>query len=173
MRKNNILICFQICLFVICFILGCFYFSPKSDRINVQFISMLTKLQSSNFLGNVCWLFSHNFSIMLIIYLMSYLTFGVIGTLWCSANSFMIGALMKIYVTMIHNNFVDRIMGCSFMAIEFACSVAITSFSTYFRIEDHKQKKIDKVNSVIVIDSVAVLLLISAIIESMIIHMYS
>lgn len=170
MRKNNILISFQIALFVTCFILGCFYFSPKSDRINVQFISMLTKLQSTNFFGNVCWLFSHNFSIMFIIYLISYLTFGVIGTLWCAVNSFMIGALLKIYVTMIHNNVVDLIIGCSFMAIEFACSVAIAYFSTYFRIEDHKSKKIDKVKSIIVIDTVAVLLLISAILEAVVIH---
>ena len=98
----------QILIIIVFFIIG-FNFKPDGNTISSTVLSMLTKVQTTDSLQNFIWLFTHNLMINFVIFWISYFSFGVIGTLWCISNTFMIGLLTKLYLTIIDKVWLELI----------------------------------------------------------------
>lgn len=80
----------QVVLQIIFLIWG-FNFKSDSSEVSSTILGMVSKVQSTNDIQNFVWLFTHNLTIMFIVFWVSYLSFGIIGTLWSINNAFMIG----------------------------------------------------------------------------------
>ncbi len=127
----------QLILQIVFLIFG-FNFKSDANAVSSSILGMITKVQCTNNLQNFAWAFTHNLTMMFIIFWLSYFSFGIIGTLWCINNSFMIGALAKVYFLVIDNNVWLSIL---FMALELIAAILVTLSSTYFRLEKHNFKK--------------------------------
>ena len=132
----NFLSVSQVVLQIIFLICG-FNFKSDSNEVSSTILGMVSKVQSTTDLQNFVWLFTHNLTIMFVIFWVSYFSFGVIGTLWCINNAFMIGALAKIYLIAIDNVW----LSISFMSLEFITASVVMVSSTIFRVEKFKLKK--------------------------------
>lgn len=131
----------QLILQVVFFIWG-MYFKSDSQNISASTLGMLTKIQTTSNFQNFFWCFTNNFSVLFIVFWLSYWTFGIIGTLWCANSSFVLGAMVKF-------SFVIRswISPC-FMLLELIASMFIVIASTYFRIEKFKFKNFCEENQI-------------------------
>lgn len=175
--KTKIVGMAQILIIITFFIIG-FTFKSDNNAVSSTMLGMLTKVQSTNNLQNFAWLFTHNLTLMFVVFWISYFSFGSIGTLWCINNSFMIGALAKIYLTIFDNAWLSIL----FMALELVAGIIVMTSSTYFRLEKRKLKKAfeKKSNEYIeqkkkqdkkilyVFALIATLLLIAAILETLV-----
>ena len=132
----NYLSAAQVVLQIILLIWG-FNFKSDSNEVSSTILGMVSKVQSTNDIQNFVWLFTHNLTIMFIVFWVSYLSFGIIGTLWCINNAFMLGALAKVYLIFIDNSW----LAILFMSLEFIAAAVVMVSSTYFRIEKYKLKK--------------------------------
>lgn len=180
-KKVYYFIVFQLFLNTLFLIWG-FYFKSDNNTISSSILGIVTKVQCTNDFQNFIWLFSHNLTIMFLSFWLSYFTFGVIGTIWSINNAFMLGALTKIYRSILNNGW----LSITFMAIEFVATLIITFSSTYFRSEKTYLKKFNnesiysrdymikkkayEKNILRIFMIVAILLLISAILETLVLH---
>lgn len=131
----------QVVLQIMFLILG-FNFKSDSSEISSTILGMVSKVQTTNDIQNFIWLFTHNLTIMFVVFWVSYLSFGVIGTLWSINNAFMIGALAKVYLTFVNNVWLTLL----FMSLEFIAAAVVMVSSTNYRIEKSKLKKAYKKN---------------------------
>lgn len=132
----NYLSAAQVVLQIIFLIWG-FNFKSDSNEVSSTILGMVSKVQSTNDIQNFVWLFTHNLTIMFVVFWVSYLSFGIIGTLWSINNAFMIGALAKVYLI-----FVDNVwLALLFMSLEFIAATLVMVSSTNSRIEKSKLKK--------------------------------
>lgn len=120
----------------IMFLIWGFNFKSDSSEISSTILGMISKVQSTNDIQNFVWLFTHNLTIMFIVFWVSYLSFGIIGTLWSINNAFMLGALAKVYLMFIDNAWLALL----FMSLEFIAATLVMVSSTKFRIEKSKLK---------------------------------
>lgn len=166
----------------IIFLFWGFNFKSDSNVISSTVLGMVSKVQTTTDLENFVWLFTHNFVIMFLIFWVSYVSFGVIGTFWCINNTFMLGVLTKLYLTIINNAWLTLL----FMSLELIATTLVMISSTTFRIEKHKLKKTFKCkltgfdekyikekqkiekNILFVFGVIAVILLVAAIIETVV-----
>lgn len=173
LNKTHLINLVQILIIIVFFIIG-FNFKPDGNTISSTVLSMLTKVQTTDSLQNFIWLFTHNLMINFVIFWISYFSFGVIGTLWCISNTFMLGLLTKLYLTIIDNVWLALL----FMSLEFIAATLVMVSSTSFRIEKfklsrsdenytNKKKKLER-NILYVFGMVAIILLIAAIIETIV-----
>lgn len=135
-NKINFINLGQLLVIIICFIIG-FNFKSEATTLPSTILGMMTKIQTTNFLQNFIWLFTHNLTLMFVIFWISYFSFGVIGTLWCISNTFMLGTLAKVYLLIIDNAWLSLL----FMTLELIASVLAMISSTKFRYERFKAKK--------------------------------
>ncbi len=171
----------QLVLQVVCLIWG-FNFKSDSSVVSSSILGMITKVQCTNNLQNFVWAFTHNLAMMFIIFWLSYFTFGIIGTFWCINNSFMIGALAKAYFGIMSSSAWLSIL---FMVLELIAAILVTLSSTYFKLERHNfkkafrnkidfdeiyriEKKKHEKSILYVFAAVAIVLLIAAIIETIV-----
>lgn len=138
-KNKNVysLLLVQLILQIISLILG-FNFKSNSNSISSIMLGMITKVQGTNSFQNFIWAFTQNLTIMFLVFWVSYFSFGIIGTLWCINNSFMLGSLAKVYFDIIHS---DVWLSILFMALELIAAIAVTFSSTYFRFEKYNFKK--------------------------------
>lgn len=170
----------QLLIIIVFFIIG-INFKAEGSTISSTILSMLTKVQTSTPLQNFIWLLTHNLTVMFLVFWLSYFSFGVIGTLWCISDSFMIGMLAKSYVAIINNSWLSIL----FMVLELIAAILVTLSSTYFKLERHNfkkafrnkidfdeiykiEKKKHEKNILYVFAAVAIVLLIAAIIETIV-----
>lgn len=181
LNKTHLINLVQILIIIVFFIIG-FNFKPDGNTISSTVLSMLTKVQTTDSLQNFIWLFTHNLMINFVIFWISYFSFGVIGTLWCISNTFMLGLLTKLYLTIIDNVWLALL----FMSLEFIAAIITMVSSTSFRIEKFKLKKTFKYslsgfdenytskkkklerNILYVFGMVAVILFVAAILETVV-----
>ena len=171
----------QLILQVVCLIWG-FNFKSDSNVVSSSILGMITKVQCTNNLQNFIWAFTHNLAMMFIIFWLSYFTFGIIGTFWCVNNSFMIGGLAKAYFGIMSSSAWLSIL---FMVLELIAAMLVTLSSTYFKLERHNFKKafrnkidFDEIYKIekkkheksilYVFAAVAIVLLIAAILETIV-----
>lgn len=171
----------QVVLQIIFLIWG-FHFKSDSSEVSSTILGMVSKVQSTNDIQNFVWLFTHNLTIMFVVFWVSYFSFGIIGTLWTINNAFMIGALAKVYLIFVD----DAWLALLFMSLEFIAATLVMVSSTSFRIEKSKLKKAFKYslsgfdenyisrkkklerNILYVFGMVAVILFVAAILETIV-----
>ncbi len=139
-EKIKIIFSLQI-LLQIAFLICGITFKPNSNVINTNFLSMLTKVQAFSNLQNFIWCFSNNLIVMFIIFWINYWTFGVVGTIWSINSSLLLGSIIE--YSLIINSWIS----VSFVLLEFIVSIITIVSSTYFRFERFKSKRILKINS--------------------------
>ncbi len=167
------------------FLIWGFNFKTDNQIISSTILGMIAKVQCTNWLQNLIWLFTHNLTIMFLIFWVSYFSFGVIGTLWCINNAFMIGQLSKVYLGVID----DAWVAILFMLLEFVAAIITMVSSTYFRLKKFNLKKAanDKIysaenyekykkkhekNILFVYAIIAIILLIAAVLESVVLSSF-
>ena len=123
----------QIIIQIACFIWG-IYFVSNSDIMPTNFLEMLTKIQTTNNWQNFIWCLTNNLSVLFIVFWLSYWTFGVAGTLWCANSAFMLGAMIKLSVT------INSWISVSFMLLELTASIIVMVSSTYFMFDKNSKK---------------------------------
>ena len=168
----------QIILFISFFLWG-FNFKSESNVISTNILGMLTKVQTTNTMQNFLWCFSHNLTIMFIVFWISYWTFGVVGTIWCVNNAFMLGGLIKLSLTSVNNPW----LSVTFMILELLAAIILALTSTYFVLFKNRKKnyiyeneyEIEKKNRqknvLITLGIIAIILLIAAIIETIVLSL--
>lgn len=177
LHKTNIVNLAQILVIAIFFIIG-FNFKSEAAALPSTALEMLTKVQSTDDFQNFIWLFTHNITLMFVVFWISYFSFGAVGTVWCIGNAFMAGVLANLYLTIIKNPWLSIL----FIALELAAEIIITISSTYFRIEKFKfkkaykdnlseyeiRKKKQEKNILLTFATVAVLLFVAALFETIV-----
>ena len=162
----------------IMFLFWGFNFKSDSSEISSTILGMVSKVQSTNDIQNFIWLFTQNIVVMFVLFWVSYFSFGVIGTIWCINNTFMLGALAKVYLLVVDYAWLALV----FMALELISTTIVMISSTKFRYERSKAKKIFAGNdemykktkkqqekSILVVFAViAGLLLIAAVLETIV-----
>lgn len=165
----------------IIFLIWGFNFRSNNQVISSAILGMITKVQCTNLLQNFIWLFTHNLMVMFVSFWLSYFSFGIIGTLWCINNAFMIGQLSRVYLGVIN----DTWAAILFMLLEFVAAIITMASSTYLRFKKFNLKKTnnDKIysaenyakykkkhekNILFVYAIIAIILLIAAILESVV-----
>lgn len=131
----------QFVLQVIFFIWGVCFRSDSSD-IPANILGMLSKIQTTSNFQNFVWCFTNNFSVLFIVFWLSYWTFGIIGTLWCANSSFALGAMIK-FSFVLHSW-----ISLCFILLELIASIFTVMASTYFRIEKFKFKNFCEKNQI-------------------------
>ncbi len=131
----------QFILQVIFFIWG-MHFRSDSNDISANILGMLTKIQTTSNFQNFFWCFTNNLSVLFIVFWLSYWTFGIIGTLWCTNSSFALGAMIK-FSFIVHSW-----ISLCFILLELMASIFTVVSSTYFRIEKFKFKNFCKKNQI-------------------------
>ena len=165
------------------FLIMGFYFKSDNNVVSSSILGMVTKVQCTNDVQNFIWLFTHNLTVMFLGFWFNYFTFGIVGTFWSINNAFMLGTLIKIYWNILDNAWLSIL----FVAIEFATTLITIFSSTYFRFEktcfkkkfDNEficsenyiiKKKAYEKNILHTFLLVTLLLLISAILETIVLH---
>lgn len=167
------------------FLIWGFNFKADNQIISSAILGMITKVQCTNWLQNFIWLFTHNIMIMFVAFWLSYFSFGIVGILWCINNAFMIGQLSKVYLDVID----DAWVAILFMLLEFVAAIITMVSSTYFRFKKFSLKKTvnDKIysaenyvknkkkhekNILFVYAIIAIILLIAAVLESVVLSSF-
>lgn len=150
MRKTKLKKVYTICLFqillqIVFLVLG-FNFKSDTNVINANFLSMLTKVQTTGHLKNFVWCLTNNIIVLFIIFWLSYWTFGIFGTVWCANSSFVLGSLIEYSLAM------NSWLSICFILLELLDSMVIVLASTYFRFEKFKFKKFCKKNHIDISD---------------------
>lgn len=110
-------------------------FKSNSNVIPTNFLEILTKVQTTNSFQNFIWCFTNNLTVLFIAFWVSYWTFGIIGTVWCANSSFMLGAMIKLSLS------VNSWIAVCFMLLELIAVMIAALSSAYFRFEKSKFKK--------------------------------
>lgn len=180
LHKTSLVNLVQMLAIITFFIIG-FNFKSEAAALPSTVLGMLTKVQSTNDLQNFVWLFTHNITLMFVVFWLSYFSFGAVGTIWCIGNAFMAGVLANLYLNIIKHPWLSIL----FIALEFAAEIVITISSTYLRFKKFNLKKAnnDKIysaenyakykkkyekNILFVYAIIAIILLIAAILESVV-----
>jgi len=145
LKKIYIISVFQI-LLQIAFLVWGIHFKSNSNIVDTNFLSLLTKIQTTGSLQNFIWCLTNNITVLFVIFWLSYWTFGIIGILWCVNSSFMLGAIIEI--SLIERSWIS----IWFVLLEFLASMIIVLSSTYFRFEKFRFKKDCKKNHIDVDD---------------------
>ncbi len=161
-----------------------FGFVSKFDShvMGTNFLGLLTKIQTTGSFQNFIWCFTNNFTVLFIIFWLSYWSFGAVGILWCVNSSYVLGVVLRFSWD------INSPMAISFILLEFASSVIIVATSMYFRFVKHQFAKFCETNYIgkdnpiyrtwknkreknilITLGAVAIILLIAAILEMIVI----
>lgn len=111
-----------------------------SHVISTNFLGLLTKIQTTSSFQNFVWCFTNNFFVLFIIFWISYWSFGLVGVLWCTNSSYVLGVVLA-FSCDIHS-----LVAIIFVLLEFACSVVIVEASIYFRFSKYKFSKFCEIN---------------------------
>lgn len=153
------IICFFQLILQITFLIFGICFKSDSNVLDTNFLSLLTKVQSTNTLQSFFWCFTNNIAVLYAIFWFNYWSFGVIGSVWCIGSCFMLGAVIEFAV--IYNSWI----AIFFIILELLASMIIILSSTYFRFEKFEKK--DRQRYILtVLFIVAVILLIAAVLET-------
>lgn len=159
-------ICLLQLLLQITFLIFGICFKSDSNVLNTSFLSLLTKVQSTNTLGRFFWCFTNNISVLYMIFWINYWSFGILGTIWCVGSSFMLGAVIEF--ALICNSWISVF----FSVLELLASMIIILSSTYFRFEKF-EKKVRHRYILIFLLVVAAILLVAAVLETIALNMIS
>ena len=150
------IICFFQLILQITFLIFGICFKSDSNVLDTNFLSLLTKVQSTNTLQS----FFGALQIILQFYMrFSGLIIGVIGSVWCIGSCFMLGAVIEFAV--IYNSWISIF----FIILELLASMIIILSSTYFRFEKFEKKDRQRY-TLTVLFIVAVILLIAVVLET-------
>lgn len=138
-KKVYLIALFQLFIQIAFFIWG-ICFKSNSNVIPTNFLEMLSKVQTTSSLQNFIWCFTNNLTVLFIVFWINYWTFGIIGTMWCANSSFILGAMIKLSLS------IGSWVAVCFMLIELIASIIVILTGTYFRFEKHKFKRFCKRN---------------------------
>lgn len=163
-RKIHILIVIQIIVQIGCFIWG-FNFNAETNAISESFLEIITKVQTTNIWQNFAWCLGNNISVIFIVFWLNYWTWGIVGTLWSINSSFCLGILVKLCLGM------NLYIAVCFILLEWIASIISVMSTTYLRfIRRDIDKQVWQVKILRSMGLIAVLLVIAAILESIVLN---
>lgn len=162
-NKIKLILGMHLLIQMACVVLG-FFFKSNDTVIPSTLLEIVTKVQTTNSFQNFVWCFTNNFAILFIIFWVNYWTFGIVGTIWCTSSAFILGSVIK--VSMALNLWMVPI----FISLELIASIIILLSSTYYRFEKNIEKEKRQRGTMITLAVVALILLIAAILETIVLN---
>jgi hypothetical protein len=159
-KKIKIIIISQLIIVGAFFIWGILFRAESNNVLPSNILGMLTKVQTMSDWQNFLWCFSNNLAILFIIFWLNYLTYGVLGGLWCANSAFTLGALIKFSI-------ISKLwLSVIFMLLELSSSVFMMISSTFLKFKkDYKKTLI----SFLII---AIILFVAAVLEMIVLKLY-